>query len=129
MKFLIIPIILTVCVSCTNIGNSTPKSSDGYRFGEKETEMLNPNIEFVIMKNYFEYNKIRKKFFGHHWDTVQAFTRWRPESKTCIIYIKDPDWIYEPEYIGHEVAHCIWGNWHKMEIEPVNNYQDRLETD
>lgn len=125
--FLILLLIFTV--SCSTTTAPKPKGKDGYRFEVKDTEMLTPNIEFIILKNREEYNKIRKKFFGHHWNTVQAFTRWRPESKTCIIYIKDPMWTYQPEYIGHEVAHCIWGNWHKMEIEPINNYQDRLETD
>jgi hypothetical protein len=125
--FLISLLIFTV--SCSTAPVPKSKGKDGYRFEVKDTEMLTPNIEFIIIKNRKEYNDIRKKFFGHHWDTVQAFTRWRPESKTCIIYIKDPMWMYQPEYIGHEVAHCIWGNWHKMEIEPVNNYQDRLETD
>lgn len=31
----------------------------------------------------------------------------------CTIFIKDPEWDYEPHMIGHEVAHCIWGEWHK----------------
>lgn len=124
--FLISLLIFTV--SCSTAPVPKPKGKDGYRFEVKDTEMLTPNIEFIIIKNRKEYNDIRKRFFGHHWNTVQAFTRWRPESKTCIIYIKDPMWMYQPEYIGHEVAHCIWGNWHEMEIEPINNYQDRLET-
>ena len=29
------------------------------------------------------------------------------------MFIKDPEWQWEPELLGHEVAHCIWGRYHR----------------
>ena len=121
-------LLIIMCSSCTGTTTSFKKiSKDGFFFEGKEVETLKPNVEFIIMKNEEEFNAIRKQFFGHHWNTVEAFTRWRPKTETCIIYVKDPEWKYEPEYIGHEVAHCIWGNWHETKVKPVNNYLDRLK--
>lgn len=127
---LLLLLFFILSTSCTTVSTTSKKpGKDGFIFEGKDGEMLNPNVQFVIMKNQEEFNEVRKKFFGHHWHTVQAFTRWRPETKTCIIYVKDPDWEYEPEFIGHEVAHCIWGNWHETGVKPVNDYRDRLKED
>ena len=52
------------------------------------------------------------KQFGPNWKTVSAFTKWNIKDAKCKIYIKDPAWKWEPELIGHEVAHCIWGRYH-----------------
>lgn len=88
-------------------------ASDGHRFLVKEYQTLTPNVEFILMSNQSQYEEILKENFGHNWDKVSAFTKWNPKSLTCKIYIKDPSWRYEPELIGHEVAHCIWGRFHK----------------
>lgn len=109
-------IILSGCTQAitTSAGTtfSNKASSDGYRFIQKEYETLQPGVEFVLMKNPEEYREIMYKQFGPTWKKVSAFTSWNKEKATCKIYIKDPAWKYEPELIGHEVAHCIWGRFH-----------------
>ena len=31
---------------------------------------------------------------------------------------KGSEWQWEPELIGHEVAHCIWGRYHRGKEGP-----------
>lgn len=105
---------------CAQTLNSTKSPSrvtaaDNYRFLEKEYETLKPGVEFVLLRNQEEYKAVMKQQFGSDWKTISAFTFWDKQKATCKIYIKDPAWEYTPELIGHEVAHCIWGRFHRGE--------------
>lgn len=31
---------------------------------------------------------------------------------SCTIHFVDPELSYQPEWIGHETAHCFYGDWH-----------------
>lgn len=35
-----------------------------------------------------------------------------PQSRRCEIHVVDPAVSYQPEWIGHELAHCAYGRWH-----------------
>jgi len=107
-------LLLTGCAQTeTHSEFSRIPSADNYRFLQKEYETLAPNVEFVLLKNNAEYVAAKKEAVGNRWRNVSAFTYWNMQTATCKIFIKDPAWSYEPEYIGHEVAHCIWGRFHK----------------
>lgn len=84
---------------------------DKYRFETKEYEMTNNKITFVISSSQQEFDAYKKQY-NIEGDEIQAFGRLRPKLRECILYIKDPEWEWQPEFIGHEVAHCIWGRWH-----------------
>jgi len=107
-----ISLFLIGCTS-TNLNNKYRYASDDYRFIVKEYENLHPQLNFILLKNEDEYNSVRKEKLGLQWDSVSAFTLWIPETGECTVYIKDPEWKWEPELIGHEVAHCIWGRYHR----------------
>lgn len=109
MKILTILVLMLLTMGA----NAQKYGKDDFRFLEKEYENLTPGVEFILMKNEREYDAVRRKHLGVQWDTISAFTYWNQEKGTCKIYIKDPAWKYEPELIGHEVAHCIWGRFHK----------------
>lgn len=98
---------------CASAPNKFSYGADDHQFLVKEYENLSPKVNFILLKNEMEYDSARRKKLGIHWDTVSAFTLWIPETGECTIYIKDPEWKWEPELIGHEVAHCIWGRYHK----------------
>ena len=110
---IIVSLFLVGCTTSPELLDAFKYGKDDYRFLVKEYENLNPEIDFVLLKNEYEYNSVRKKVLGNRWKTVSAFTLWIPETGKCTVYIKDPDWKWEPELIGHEVAHCIWGRFHK----------------
>ena len=117
-KALILSLLLTGCAQDPLRSErkfSSSASYDGYRFIQKEYETLSPGVEFVLMRSPEEYSKVMYEQFGPNWKSVSAFTKWNMKEATCKIYIKDPAWEYEPELIGHEVAHCIWGRFHDGE--------------
>ena len=109
-KYIILLILITTAAQAQRLGGY---AKDDFKFLQKEIENLTPKVEFILLKNEEEYNSVRKEHLGVKWKNVSAFTLWNQEKGTCKIYIKDPAWSYEPEYIGHEVAHCIWGRFHK----------------
>ena len=105
-------LILSGCAG-TGVTNTYRYGTDDFKFLVKEYENLSPKVNFVLLKNQTEYNSARKRALGVKWDSVSAFTLWIPSTGECTVYIKDPEWQWEPELIGHEVAHCIWGRYHK----------------
>lgn len=109
-KYVIILLLIATTVQAQRLGGY---GKDDFRFLQKEIENLTPGIEFILLKNEAEYNSVRKIHLGNQWKNVSAFTLWNESKGTCKVYIKDPAWKYEPELIGHEVAHCIWGRFHK----------------
>ena len=111
-RILLILTCLTM-VGCAGGITTTPYGSDDHRFLEKEYENLSPTVNFVLLKSEAEYDSARKRSLGTRWDSVSAFTLWIPATGECTVYIKDPEWRWEPELIGHEVAHCIWGRYHR----------------
>jgi len=111
MRKIVVFLAILFISSCDK---TTKIAKDGYRFDEKEYEITDNTIEFVIARDEQEFNSLRNQYVGNNSD-VQAFGRLRPFENKCILYIKDPSWSYQPEFIGHEVAHCIWGRWHKSD--------------
>ena len=98
---------------CSNTDPKIVVASDGYRFLVKEYENLSPGVEFILLRNEEEKQSVFKTVFGKDWKKIAGFTYWNENKKTCRIVVPDPAWQYSPEIIGHEVAHCIWGQWHK----------------
>lgn len=112
MKYIVVLLSLFAITGCAG----TPKyryGTDDYKFLVKEYENLSPEVNFILLKDQAQYDSVRKRELGTKWDSVSAFTLWIPETGKCTIFIKDPTWEWEPELIGHEVAHCIWGRYHR----------------
>lgn len=101
-------LVLAVIAGC----DDTPRGADGYRFGSKEFSRDRVDLSVV------EYSSLealqteaRARGIGH-WRQVQAFATFGRDSATCTIHIVDPARRYAPEFIGHEIAHCLYGRWH-----------------
>lgn len=100
--------IIVALASC----DTGPRSgSDGYKFESKEFERNEIELEVVVIPNQAEFNRL-KRIHAPDVEGLQAFGSFSLSTNQCTIYIKDPSWTYEPEWIGHEIAHCIWGRWH-----------------
>lgn len=115
-KLLIFALLLTGCqqIPITN-DDGFPRAvgADNYRFLVKEYENLSPGVEFILMRNEEDRKETMRRVFGRNWKKIAGFTYWNEDKKTCRIVVPDPAWEYKPELIGHEVAHCIWGKFHK----------------
>jgi hypothetical protein len=44
---------------------------------------------------------------------LMAFGFVSPDRPACTIHIVDPAKDYRPEWIGHELTHCLHGQWHE----------------
>lgn len=92
------------------------QGADGYIFERKEFQHLDLRLIVVIAPNL---ERLRASAPAGTLETVRAGNRelmaWsvlRP-GKVCEMHVVDPFAVWLPEFIGHEVAHCIWGRWHK----------------
>ena len=97
---------------------------DDYYFERKQYEDLTQEFEFVIMRNRDEWNEQLNIWHGRNLekDKLRAWTVLTRDvdedtgefldALKCQVFIKDPEWSYEPEIIGHEISHCLWGEWH-----------------
>lgn len=92
-------------------------AADGYDFGRKEFTHPAPAIKIVIHKSIED---LRASAPGNtiadtaaEGRVLMAYSIMHPGGiGTCTVHIVDPAVSYQPEWIGHEVAHCIWGRWH-----------------
>lgn len=110
MKKLILALAATLAVASCNQG-----ASDGYFF-EKDTQPLSPEreIHLVLYPNLAEVNAAFQaqsnspKLAGDR--ELQAFSVITDE--TCTIHMIDPAVKYMPEFFGHELVHCLYGEFH-----------------
>lgn len=95
------------------------KAADGYYF-EKETfrrtdipltiVLVGSNNEMEqILKQKMKTSDVAGKFEAKD---VAAFSIINNNDSKCTIYMIDPKVSYQPEYIGHELVHCVYGVWH-----------------
>lgn len=94
-------------------------AKDDYVFEGKEFEHLGFSVKIVPIPSESKFDELKETFMPGA-DGLQAFSTLNPTTNACTIYIKDPLWKYSPEWIGHEMSHCIWGRWH--------NGRDQKET-
>ena len=104
--------LFTALLFIPGCSDYSPSGKDGYKFEEKEYEKLDIQVSVVVLQDQAQFNKEAKKW-APGVEGLQAFGRLQPKLNRCIIYVKDPDWQYHPEWMGHELAHCIWGRWHQ----------------
>lgn len=97
---------------------SKPKGKDGYTFEQATWIQPNVQIKVVMVPNAVEMNKIFKERGNKLAESreLMAFAVLTPaKPEQCTIYIVDPQVRYQPEWLGHEFAHCLFGEWHKKQ--------------
>lgn len=102
------------------IMESPSKGADGYKFLHKEFEQTNINIEFVIYPSYRDLQQAAKTRGVKKYNQTRAFSILHsPDYRTCTVHIIDPEKHYDPEFIGHEITHCIYGRWHDRDLDKL----------
>ena len=103
-------LILAAALLLGGCGQS--EAADGYAFGAATFDRAEPNIRIVTHRSLAE---LRAAAPGGIYDTgtakLMAWSVIRPDG--CEMHVVDPAVSYQPEWIGHELAHCAWGEWHK----------------
>lgn len=114
-KKLAITVALLFATSCGDqVGTNTGK--DGYKFEVKEYEKQTVTVTIQVFASQDALNKYAK---DNKIDVqnLAAFAKLYPSQDKCTIFVVDPSAHYEPEFIGHEFVHCVWGRWHPKQDE------------
>ena len=113
--FVAAPLIIIAAFSIVSC-NQLPLSADGYNFGNPSFEKSKVEVVFVTYETRAEFIEAAKK---RNVDSLelQAFTELRDPFNKCTIHAMDPRVKYQPEFIGHELAHCFYGQWHTNNSE------------
>jgi hypothetical protein len=113
---LIATLLVAAAVSGFQLSDNL-KSSDGYQFSGKEFNNTDTKIEFVIHPSYRDLRQSAQENGIKNSKSVMAFSTLNGHDyKQCVVHIIDPNVVYAPEYIGHEIVHCIYGRWHDKPI-------------
>jgi hypothetical protein len=117
-------IILLLCFGTllSSCDNGPKKGADDYYFEEKEFERTSLGVEVVLFETRREFEEVAKEKLGRDFpvETVAAFGSLSVVGNNCTIYTMDASVQYEPEYLGHELAHCIWGRFHEKQNKTRN---------
>lgn len=106
-----------VCIAflCVLAGCGEPPAKDGYRFEQETFTRTEFPVEVVLLKSERELASAfaARNIKGVDPKSVAAFAVIRRNDPRCTIYMLDPKVSYQPEWIGHELVHCIYGEWHQ----------------
>lgn len=105
-----ISLILLILLSSCDQPTSNRRGADGYKFGSVQYERSSVQVNVVTYSNQndFDYKLKQMKLP----ETTVAFSTIRPPYDVCTIHMIDPRFRYQPEYVGHEFLHCVYGQWH-----------------
>jgi hypothetical protein len=76
-----------------------PLGQDNYRFD------LYPNVQAFNSEVARRGITIPGKY-------IVAFAETNAIRNTCVVHIVDPAVHYNPAFLGHEITHCLYGNFH-----------------
>jgi len=101
---LMAPLVLLACKQ---------PATDGYRFdgAEYEREQVVVRIE-----THHSLAELRAAAPASARDGERQLMAWAvlaPDRASCTIHVVDPAASYAPEWLGHELAHCLYGRWHR----------------
>ena len=109
--FMLIGLLASCGKSPSNVGK------DGYYFEKETLTRTDLQIHVVLVKDQTEMTKLladHGRIVGDG-SVVAAFSTYSQVEPKCTIYMIDPKLSYQPEYIGHEFVHCVYGNWHTVQ--------------
>lgn len=86
--------------------------ADGYIFGQPQYAKQRIVVDIVTYKS-LEDLQSKVKSLGVNNPDIAAFSTIKPPAfDHCTIHMIDPSVSYQPEFIGHEFTHCVYGQWH-----------------
>ena len=110
MKFWFAVIAYVILVTSIAHSNQPNPGADGYEFLTKEFSQLDIDLKVVYYDSIEELQleaQIKEFTF---WKDILAFSEVTDDY--CEVHMVDPAVEYYPERLGHEITHCLHGNWH-----------------
>lgn len=116
MKKLILVLAAALSLTACKVETAGP---DGYYFEQSERLTPERDVRVITYKSIadvqtaFDAQKNAPKLSENA--KLQAFSV--ITNKTCTIHMVDPNAHYMPEFIGHELTHCLYGEFHPKQNE------------
>jgi hypothetical protein len=90
-----------------------PKTgADGYRFEKMDFERSQLSVTLVPYPSAKALQAAGKRFGVERAESLAAFATLSRSEPRCTIHYVHPQVSYEPEWLGHELVHCIYGQFH-----------------
>jgi hypothetical protein len=91
---------------------SGPLAADGYRFEATEFVQEQIKLRVVSVRSQEELDALGRENGITFRGRLRLRGLSRPAPGACTIYIVDQRITYAPEFLGHELAHCLYGEFH-----------------
>lgn len=93
-------------------------AADGYTFEQEEFFRPAQPIEIVAYDSVADLRRAASKLVKlDDGRELMAFGLIHPDK--CVIHMVKPSADYQPEWIGHELTHCVYGRWHGTQHTPA----------
>lgn len=93
------------------LGCKQQAAPDGYAFASAEYVQTEIALRVVLVPTQAELRRIAPRTVENP-ENLMAFGRISSDHKTCTVYMVDARTHYQPQWMGHEFAHCVYGRWH-----------------
>ena len=114
MKKLVCALLL-VFVSGLSLTMYDGTSSAKRNFINKEHTRNFINLEMHVYKNEKEFRKAVKKVYpDQNVSNIIGFSIWNTINNRCDVYVTEAHRESDFDTWGHEIAHCMYGRWHKQ---------------
>lgn len=112
MKTNLILGLLLLAVPTTIHARPRP-ASDGYYFEQGDMQRTKMTLTIELYPSEEALRASSPEFAN--FPELVAKSTWMTQTPVCTIKMVDPAKLYEPEFIGHELVHCIYGRWHNSQ--------------
>jgi hypothetical protein len=101
-----------MCVAFGALGGCSPTPADGYSFSKAQYVETKFATQIILVSSQEQLLKLAPAGTEKPGRTLMAFAKLNRGAGRCTIYMVDARKAYQPEWLGHELAHCVYGNWH-----------------
>jgi len=80
-------------------------------------------LRVVIYDSYAEVTAAKKRFDHKQTPELYGWSGWsKEEPGQCVLHVKKAEYYRDPEFEtwGHELAHCLYGDYHGDLTQPVD---------
>lgn len=86
---------------------------DGYYFEGRE-RIFQGQVRWVFYPSLKALRGMACRAGRPNCERIMGMTSYgRSSGATCYIHAVDPAAEYRPRTLGHEITHCLYGNWHR----------------
>lgn len=94
------------------LGATVPRGADGYRMEDSRFYAKRQ----ISVEVHEDRESMLKAYGKNPPANLAAFAKWN--NYRCTIHIIDPARRYKPETYGHELVHCLYGDFHPSQHKP-----------